>query len=85
MSPDFTTAPQTSVTQAVDQAATERLRELQRLNEIYNVLENLPDINRIERKIDKIAEDVAKLRSSLVPVIVGEDPEDHSPSPRKYA
>ena len=48
--------------------------EIDRLNKILFVLENLPDINRIERKIDLIGEDVAKLKSNLVPNLVsGED------------
>ncbi len=75
--PDFTTAPQTSVTQAVDQAAIDRAAELKRLDVILSVLENLPDINRIERKIDLIADDVAKLRSNLVPQVEGKDYDFH--------
>jgi len=65
MMPDFTTAPQTSVTQAVDQAAIDRAREISRLDAILFVLEHLPDINRIEAKIDAIAAEVAKLREQL--------------------
>lgn len=71
---DFTVAPQTSVTPAVEQAAKDRAMEIKRLDAILFVLENLPDINRIERKIDLIGEDVAKLKSNLVPNLVsGED------------
>ena len=46
----------------------------ERLDRILFVLEHLPDINLLERKIDRIMDDTAKLRSSLVPYIVPDPP-----------
>jgi hypothetical protein len=73
MSPEFTAEPAMSQSQsqcAEHEASTvqqQRTVEIDRLDKILNVLENLPNIHRIEHKLDIIAEDVSRLHDLLGP------------------